>query len=253
MNTEIFNRFKEDVHHAIGLINILDGILIIAKEKIQDYKSQNTEEGDISPIIIPGYEQHFKENNEIDQLGIIPQKFSDLEKNMTFVMIKSCSNSIVSLITIVEVYLRDLVEWIFSEKPEIFKSSKEIKLTYKEIIDSNIENQYLKTMIVEKTWNDISRKNLANSIIELFEKIFNWDLSKMASELGSLKDLSAIRNIIAHNNSRINQIFLNTISTPEKYNLGDELIINPEIFKQNAKKIFVLIKKLDELAYSKCK
>ena len=253
MNTEFFNRFKEDVHHAIGLINILEGILIIAKEKIQDYKSQNTEEGDISPIIIPGYEQHFKENNEIDQLGIIPQKFSDLEKNMTFVMIKSCSNSIVSLITIVEVYLRDLVEWIYLKNPKIFISDKEIKLTYKEIIDLNIDNQYLRAKIIERSLNDISKKNSADFVIDLFDSKFKWDLTKMTTDLLSLRDLSAIRNIIVHNDSNVDQIFLKNFSTPGKYKLNEKLIINPDIFKQNAKKIFVLIKKLDELAYSKCK
>ena len=253
MNTEIFNRFKENVHHAVGFINILDALFSIAREKIQDFKSQIDQKGGISPIIIPGFESNFRENNEYDLLGIIPQSLQDLEKNINPVMINSCSKSIVVLITIIEVYLRDLVEWIFKKKPNIFSCDKEITLKYKDIIDLNIDNQYLRTKIIERYLNDISKKNLADFILELFDKKFHWKLSKMSTDLESLKDLSAIRNIIVHNNSKVDQIFLQNISTPGKYKLNDELVILPHLFKENAKKAYSFIKKLDELAFSKCK
>ena len=252
MNTEVFESFKENVHLAIGYINLLDMYFKIAREKIEDYKTQSQGKGANEPIIIPGVEPHFRQDKEDDLLGIIPQTLTDIEKNISPVMINSCTNAIISLITFTEIYLRDIIEWIFRKKPETFCSNKEIKLTHEDIIKRKIDYEYLKNKILERVIHEITKENIANSIEELFNKRFEWDLTKFSTELIALKDISAIRNIIVHNNSKVNKTFLEIISTPDAYNLNDVLIVSPHEFKNNAKMTFKFIKKLDEFAHLKC-
>ena len=251
MNTEVFEIFKENVHLAIGYINLLDMYFMIAREKIEDYKKQIKNKGANEPIIIPGFEQHFKQNKDDDLLGIIPQKPSDIEKNINPVMINSCKNSIISLVTFTEIYLRDIIEWIFRKNPEAFCSNKEIKLTHEDIIKHKIDFEYLKNMILERWIHEITKENIADSIEELFDKRLKLKYEEFSEELKALKDISAIRNIIVHNNSKVNKIFLEIISTPDKYKSNDELIVLPDTFKHNAKATFKFIKKLDKLVYSK--
>lgn len=245
MNTDVFREFEKNISHLLGHINSLDLLAQFAQEKISELKKT----GKNPTFVVHGVDP--KEQIKYDKiLGVVKIQLSDADKLINFVVMTTCKNSLVSLVAIVEDYLKSICYHIIQTKPEVFKSAKELKLTYKEIIELK-NNQNLIDKMLNKIISGLTRNNIADSFKELFAKQFGWDINHLKKELTLLKDTSAERNIIVHNQSKVNQKFLSVISEPNKYKIDDEIIIGPKGLRKRTYSTIDVVKKFDDIVVSK--
>lgn len=177
---------------------------------------------------------------------------NDIKNNLEIVLSNNCKSLLVTLITILEEYLKDICLWVYNKKPVIYKSdSKKIVLAYSEIIEiGTIED--LKIKIIEKTINNIRKNNIADSFKELFIKKFKCNIPDFDTQKDDIKEISEIRNIIIHNNSIIDEKFLSRIPNRNKYHKNQKLSIDTDFLRSSIYKSIYFIKNIDQVICEKC-
>ena len=106
-------------------------------------------------------------------------------------------------------------------------------------------------MLLNRILGDVSRDNVAESFRNLLGEPLGWDVSALESGMATLKDVSAARNVIIHNQSKVNEIFMANVSKPEDYKLRQDVIVEPSKLKENAYVIIELMRQIDEMVVKK--
>ncbi len=161
MNTPAFDTFRNNVSNLLGHINALDLCLQIFKETIAGNQKQMGEKAKNATIEILGVDPK-DEKRYKEFFGVISVPISEAHQLAKPVMYKTCQNALVSLIAVVEEYLRDICCWIFEKRPETFKSKKQLNLTYESIIELG-KYEALMKILLNRILGEVSRDNLAES------------------------------------------------------------------------------------------
>lgn len=250
MHTEAFNTFKTNISQLLGHINTLDLLLQLSNEKIAELKKEEGDQAKHITLQVPGIVS--KDARKYGKLfGAIFIKLSKADSLASPVMLTTCKNALVTLIAVIEGYLQDIAAWIFRENPDAFKSNKEIRLTHKDALELG-DYQSLLDIVLGRIMSDITKRNIAGSLNELFVKVCGWDTSKLNNDLTVLRNVSAIRNVVVHNQSEVNEIFLSMVSEPDKYTLGQKLVVSTQEIRSWTYAVIGLLKELDKIALSKC-
>ena len=191
------------------------------------------------------------ERRDEELFGLISVPVSEAHQLADPLMLTTCKNALVSLIAVVEEYLRDICRWVFEKRPETFKSKKQIILTHESIIEFG-NYDALMNMLLNRILEDVSRDNVAESFRNLLRGRLGWDIKALGPGMVTLKDVSATRNVIIHNQSMINETFIAIVSKPEDYKLGQSINVGPLKLKDNAYAIIELMSQIDEMAVKKC-
>jgi hypothetical protein len=149
-----------------------------------------------------------------------------------------------------DLYLQRILVSIFLSKPEILKSEGKIEIST--VIDIK-NSEDLITHIAERKINELSYKSLddlsryinATTGINLFENEETYHTILMASE---------IRNLIAHNDCKVNERFLKkTKKIKEEIKISDngKIIISDELKKTASYILDGAVFRFDELAAKK--
>jgi hypothetical protein len=95
--------------------------------------------------------------------------------------------------------------------------------------ESDIES--LKRKIIEKKVKSIIQSNNIKKIINKFAYVFDIDITIAKEDIDSLFLASRIRNVLSHNNGKINSMFLSDLNKENiqtNYNLNDRIKINDD-------------------------
>ncbi len=250
MHTEAFNTFKINISQLLGHINALDLHLQISNEQIAKWKKEKGDQAKHITLHVPGVDP--KDAHKYKELfGAISISLSKADSLVSFVMLTTCKNALVTLIAVTEGYLRDIAAWVFRENPDAFKSNKEMLLTHKDALELG-DYQSLLDKVLERIMSDITKPNIADSLDELFAKVCGWDTSGLSNDLTVLRNVSAIRNVVVHNQSEVDEIFLSMVSEPDKYTLGQKLVFSPQEIRSWTYAVIGLLRELDTIALSKC-
>ncbi|MBE0391875.1 hypothetical protein HNQ02_002737 [Flavobacterium sp. 7E] len=99
---------------------------------------------------------------------------------------------------------------------------------------SNIfENEsidFVKNAIIEKRIKELMQSNNVTNIIKKFKTIFCIDINIDKNEIDFLKIFALKRNLLTHNNGKVNSIYLNEL---EKLNIKTGLKLNENIFSDS--------------------
>lgn len=250
MQTDVFNTFKTNASSVLGHINALDLCLQIYRESISAYQQKLEHQAKNTNFRISGIRPEDEEKYS-ELFGVVTVTVSEAHKLANSVMLTSCKNSLVPLIAVVEDYLQGICAWIFSKQPNILRSEKKLTLSYKEVIELGSYDALMRKVMI-RVMNDITRDNVADSFRNIFADVFKWDISAQEKGLVVLKDSTLKRNIVVHNQSKVNGIFLSKVSNPGDYVLEQEISIKPDELRDCSYSIINLIRELDALAFAKC-
>jgi hypothetical protein len=171
---------------------------------------------DDDPNIINRYNEH---KNELEQSY---KNSIDYINEMSY---KDCFQAF-------EEFLYDIFLVLFQNYPIYIyreKSSK-TELDYNIIFkESDIES--LKRKIIEKKVKSIIQSNNIKKIINKFAYVFDIDITIAKEDIDSLFLASRIRNVLSHNNGKINSMFLSDLNKENiqtNYNLNDRIKINDD-------------------------
>ncbi|WP_421978717.1 hypothetical protein [Roseivirga seohaensis] len=142
-------------------------------------------------------------------------------------------NSLVLFVTYAEEYTSELVHYLHKTTPEVFNKVNmrnfNIDLKWELLQDAN-SIHILKKEIVDRISYQLSFKPLKESMKEILRWLKVFEL--FSEEMIKLNDISKIRNQIIHKNSKIDQQFLNILSSQVRssfLNL-EEIILTKELW-----------------------
>ena len=251
MNTTAFQRYLGRVSAIRAYVNSLEIYMELAQERIQEIIT-NAVEKEVDEKIFTSVYPITSHDEKYRKMGTFVFPASSLNNFVDYVKKVSYNNSIINIITLTEIYLTELCEWVMENNPSSFSSKENINLTYEEIVKLDGIN-HLKKIVLKKMKSEYTHENLANSITELIINKFHWKIKNFKQEITHLRDLSLLRNIIVHNDSKVNEIFLTSISNPGDFKLGKSIFINFDIFNGYLSGTISFIKNIDDVVMKKCK
>lgn len=133
------------------------------------------------------------------------------------------NNALISLLIRFESFLTGYFEWLVKEYPAKYLSEKSIR--YSDLIKFDFEN--LKKELSIEAANSIMSQPLDEWLKVI--KSHKFDLSSLSKYLNEFTEIYYRRNIIVHNNGRINRQYLAGTHKNEAENpLGDELLTDKQ-------------------------
>lgn len=131
------------------------------------------------------------------------------------------NNAIISLLIRFENFFTDYFEWLISKFPNKYLNEKSIK--YAELLKYDFEN--LKKELSTEAANAIMSQPLGDWIKII--KSHKFDIQSLASYLNDFAEIYYRRNIIVHNNGKVNRQYLTgTKCTEADHPLGEKLVTN---------------------------
>nr|WP_320000066.1 hypothetical protein [uncultured Draconibacterium sp.] len=148
------------------------------------------------------------------------------------------SQELISLYSYLEGYFQDL-QRILYEQDKTLLSNKDKQVLLNTILEVDDYEQLVKIIIDEKLAKSGYEK--ISSIIEKWKKEpFKIILKLKKAELQKLDKFTLIRNIIIHNNSRVDDSLINYLNSKE-YKVGQEYKLNSEIMKEFRDLVFEIV------------
>lgn len=139
------------------------------------------------------------------------------------------NNTLLSIIIVFERYFAEILKEIIKKYPSAYLNGR--TLTYSELLThKSIEE--VQEKIIEKQVEETMRKSIFEIIKDLNSK-HNLGIDIKSNDYNmSFIEGYLRRNIVVHNNARVNNIYVEEMQkiskTEEKKNIGDELICNKE-------------------------
>ena len=153
---------------------------------------------------------------------------------------------IISLLSQLDTYLKDLMEIIIDNKPHIITGSDK-KLTFSEI--AQFENlDEAKEHLIEKEIETVIRNNI-NEQFKWFENNLSVKLRKDLPSWNTLMELTQRRNLFVHNNGKVSTQYLKNCSpnTGSQIKLNDTLHSDLDYFEQSFNCLFEIAVKLNQV------
>ncbi|WP_438498499.1 hypothetical protein [Paenibacillus sp. IHBB 3054] len=137
---------------------------------------------------------------------------------------KLYENVIVRAYGTLEVYIQKVVSLIINENTSIFLKGISIPLTT--LIDGDID-KLIQGYINRSVFEKMSNKNMYDAISSVL-KTLNVDLGLISVHESDVRDIYALRNLIAHKNCEIDSKFLEIYSHNSSLVVGEKLKIEYE-------------------------
>ena len=170
---------------------------------------------------------------------LIKSRIIDLISRSFFIGLFSCFDS----------FMSELLQGIYSKKPELFNNIKR-EINVNDLVNySNIEE--IKKDILDKEIETFRRNSYVQQFNDLEEK-FNIKTLKDFPEWPAFVECTQRRNLITHNDGKVNQQYISIVkkenyNLPEDIKIGDELSIEPRYLLES---IFILNKIAFMLAHT---
>ncbi len=173
----------------------------------------------------------FLNNLSIVQIGEIDIESIDFQQVLY-------SQELISLYSYLEGYFQDL-QRILYEQDKTLLSNKDKQVLLNKILEVENYEQLIKIIIDDKLVKSGYEK--ISSIIEKWKKEpFKIILKLKKAELIRLDEFTLIRNIIIHNNSKVDDSLIDYLDG-EKYEVGQNYRLTPEIMKEFRDLIFKIV------------
>lgn len=219
----------------------------VAKKHLSDIKSQEKKLKKYSGNLDGDGNYIISEAHDVKDILEIMNEYENLTKSRILPLISR--SFFIGLFSCFDSFMSELLQGIYSKKPELFNNIKQ-EINVNDLVNySNIED--IKKDILDKEIETFRRNSYVQQFNELEEK-FSIKTLKDFPEWPEFVELTQRRNLITHNDGKVNQQYI-SIVTKENYNLpenlknGDELLIEP---KYLLKAIFILNKIAFMLAHT---
>lgn len=134
---------------------------------------------------------------------------------------------------IYEEFIASQLYILFKYYPKFIKKDNEnIQVLYSSIFDNDSVEE-IKNNIIEKKIKELIQSNNIINILKKFKSIFGIDIKLEVEESDFLTIFSLKRNLLTHNNGRVNTIYLNEL---KKLNIETNLSLNDYVFTNNSEK-----------------
>lgn len=149
-------------------------------------------------------------------------------------------NAYKNLVSILEDYVKDIMQYLFTKFPQHLFLKKE-KIELSKLIEFQTLEELRERVIKEKVIS-LSYNNLAD-MVKYIEKEFSvaFNFKELVYEL--LVEITNVRNILVHNKGLINERFLANVSD-EKYSLGARVSIPIESIHETAEAFHAVVEKM---------
>lgn len=145
-------------------------------------------------------------------------------------------------------YFNDLLRIIYNYRIECLKNNQK-NYTREEILNYD-DYEALKNKMIEDEIFGFDMKRDYKKKIQYFENKFNIDLLRIKENENKIIELCELRNIIIHNNGKINEKFLEKVNN-DSYSLGEEVVIDYARIHNAVIKIQFVLSIIDDEMMSK--
>jgi hypothetical protein len=142
-----------------------------------------------------------------------------------------------------EHYFNDILRLIYKNKIECLKNNQ-MSYTREELINFGDYDTLFQNMIEDEIFRfDIKYDYIEK--INYFESKFKLDLSRIKKYDKKMTEIYEIRNVIVHNDSKINKRFMEK-NRYTKYSMGDTVLIDLQEINSSIENIKFILTILDE-------
>jgi hypothetical protein len=189
--------------------------------------------------------------SERERISKMKDDFSDKMKTIAYPSI-IYKTSLIYAVSSFEVFLNKFLTILYEEEPRALKNNTK-SMTYEEIL-SHSSFKSLKKKMILSVLHDFFYKSIAEQFTLMNKKFgFKLDFNKSKStifdksvNLETLTEIFSLRNIILHNDSIVNDIFIKN-NPASRYKIGDKIVLDSE-FTHN--KIYYLLQMVTKLCYT---
>lgn len=160
-------------------------------------------------------------NNLKDKYILNPNKAIKIYKSSLKSLEITSNNAIIMLIIKFEECVSNIFKYLVNKYPEAYLSDKSIP--YTDLLKDNMDMDNLKKYMIDKTVESIM---MDSSFRDWFDKInsnHKIKIDKTNEYYTQFNELYARRNIIVHNNCKVNKKYLTIINNQCNDNVGDSL------------------------------
>lgn len=188
-------------------------------------------------MILDEFESKERDDEEKEGMGI----FKNLNENISNYESDIYSISFINLIARTEAFLNDILETLFLWKKQSLISDK--LFSYKEILESqNIDE--LVNKIRENSILEFSHMGFRDKL-KFLKKKFKLTFPSIEENIIEITELFTTRNIILHNNGKVNKTYLNVNKT-SKFKLGEKRKIDRKYLELTLILLVIIGKSIDE-------
>jgi hypothetical protein len=149
----------------------------------------------------------------------------------------------VFIVMTMEHYFNDILRLIYKNKIECLKNNQ-MSYTREELINFGDYDTLFQNMIEDEIFRfDIKYDYIEK--INYFESKFKLDLSRIKKYDKKMTEIYEIRNVIVHNDSKINKRFMEK-NRYTKYSMGDTVLIDLQEINSSIENIKFILTILDE-------
>lgn len=188
-------------------------------------------------------EEHYEEMGASKESHRLIQNISfihTIEKDITSVDFQQVlyKQEYISLYSYLEGYFQDIQRLLFENDNSLLEN-KDKNIPLNKILDAKSYDKIISYIIEDKL--EKSGYEKISAIIEKWKKEpFKIILRLKKKELESLEKFTCVRNIIIHNNSKINDELIKFLDG-EKYKVGNEFKLDSEIMEEYKSLIFEIV------------
>lgn len=148
------------------------------------------------------------------------------------------SQELISLYSYLEGYFQDLQRLLFENDKNLL-ANKDRKVPLNKILNTNDYESLISSIIDDKLLQS-GYETISTIISKWKREPFKIILRLKKDELEKLEKFTCIRNIIIHNNSKVNEILLPFLKS-EQYEIGQRFNLDSEIMKEFRDLIFEIV------------
>jgi hypothetical protein len=128
------------------------------------------------------------------------------------------------LLAIFDAFMTDVFLAVLTARPEMMRSSKK-QLAYETILAFS-DTKDLTAYMAQRELNEIGYKELSDQL-SYYKERFGIDVLGSGIALDDLQRIRMNRNLLVHNNGKVNAIYVKTVAN-SGYKLGDRILVSPQ-------------------------
>lgn len=144
-------------------------------------------------------------------------------------------------------YVADLLALVFTKNPHVLKSQE--KVSYEEVLECTTMDEVV-SRLAERRIHELSYKGMRELQNDLSKRMNFW-LFESDEDLDRAIFLIEARNLIAHNQGRVNRIFLARVKGIDTYLEGQRLQLNFDDVESNQRFLLEAVLDIDRRASEK--
>ena len=129
--TDSFRVFWENLHTYLALINLMDMHLTYIGPETLDRWNKSTDDPEKVTLML-GFPKDGQLKERDDLLGTVMMNFKDYDIHRKDLMLNHCNSTIITIHTLIEVYIKQIIREVFNKAPILLKfvREKDVKIPY---------------------------------------------------------------------------------------------------------------------------